>query len=259
VKVIDEKDEYIDKARHMRESFDEGMPMTISLFREGHNFCDIMKRPTDDTDHLFATLSLLVYGTGAEEILLLFDTYTSKEEFNPMTGEPWGHEEMSFMAKEYPEAIEKGWVVDAVQIVSMDRSLRQVSITLPYKVSDEGVEWNEPIVLDSEDGVIGDSYDGVMSGMLRQVMSREDDLISRAHEDMTPLAQKADAAFRGMEPWMVQAVRDISTVRKITQLNIVEAVALYAERGTDREAYLASMKDTLASMNGEREFRVSEI
>lgn len=237
--LAEQKKEMEAHAKGMRESFGK-MPQTICLIRDGEVIAEGLHY--GEKEEYLAAVDFLVYGMGADEVVLIMDSYISTRPDNPMTDEPWGNGEMAYMAENYPESLEKGWVSDALQVIGVSRGGETAALTIPYVKKDGSYEYGKNDWFISD---VGDEVSGTIFEALSKIMKRHSvlDVVrearTQAENDDSEIAKKALVEMNTMPPWLVGCVRDLATVAAVTEKKMLAALGLFAEPGSEREQYLS--------------------
>lgn len=115
-------------------------PMIVP-FRQGQPIVSITP-PAGDGHTILRIGQLATEGYRADDIIACIDTYTAGELFNPYTMQPWLPGDMEDLALNH-KGVERGWVLDALTVVFVQRMGPPAMYTLPYSRSETGVTWLE--------------------------------------------------------------------------------------------------------------------
>lgn len=98
----------------------------------------------DEILHMF---QLCAAGFAADSIATIFETFAAPSllpgrALNPRTGQPWTDGGMQYEV-EHHQALERGWVVEAVTVTTVNRAGDAAMTTLPYHYDRSGLVWDE--------------------------------------------------------------------------------------------------------------------
>jgi hypothetical protein len=132
----------------------------IMVVRGGETVAHIIP-PSGDGQMIHRIAHLAADGYLADEIIIVTDTYSARELFNPYTFKPWQRGELEDLAVNH-NGVERGWVRDALMLLFVRRVGKPSMYTLPYRPVSGVVTW-----LDDE-RTSDDSY--LAAGLLTTVM-----------------------------------------------------------------------------------------
>lgn len=124
-------------------------PMLLG-FRDGELLVSVVPPPPGDGDAILSVGTLMSGGFALDQMLLLADTYHSKMQENPLTGNDWRHGEMANVA-EYLNGVGKGWVSEALVLSLMRRQQSALEMrVIPYRRTAGGtVSWQSSERMDT--------------------------------------------------------------------------------------------------------------
>jgi hypothetical protein len=187
-----------------------------------------------DRDKALHAGRIAATGFGADAMSVAFESYHTELKESPLTGKPWRHHEMQYVAETHPEAREKGWVNECITITMHERGGDFALHSIPYLIKEDHVEWQEAQTQTVDSTVEGEGSGGVMFDYLQDAMSqpRLMDLIAeKAPTDemaafMLSLVDDAEAQ---------QFHADVGTLKAMEGQGLASGFVLFAEEGSKRE------------------------
>ena len=167
----------VERARLLKEESPEDMGFTIIAFVDGEEAASVQVFTEDLKDVVKAAEHVLT-SLYVEELIVMADTYHALVDTNPITGESWGPDEVSYAANNYDD-IEKGWVEEAVSLSYLSRDgevIKRMSVlgAIGYTTKEDGIEWSDELKLVlRDDNAAPHSAANGLSDRLRELMDSE--------------------------------------------------------------------------------------
>jgi hypothetical protein len=171
-------------------------------------------------------------GFCADTMTATFEGYHSNLPESPITGKPWKHMEMQYLAQTSQEAIEKHWVNECLTTSSHERGGGFAVSSQSFIIRDDKVEWlDKDLELVSKDG----RGEGVMFDYLQRSMS-EPTVMETIKNDGSKVSKLMLALISDPEAQLFHS--DIATISALKEKQLATAVVLSARSGSEREQWL---------------------
>jgi hypothetical protein len=172
-------------------------------------------------------------GFNASTMAITFEGYHSHLPESPVTGKPWKHQEMQFMAQTSQEAIEKHWVNECLTTSVHERGGGFAVCSLSFIVRDDKVEWlGDDLVHLAGPEAKGD---GVMFDYLQQSMNAPT-VMEQIKSDGSPASRLMLTLISDPEAQLFHS--DIATIQALKDKDLASGVVLSAPSGSDREQWI---------------------
>lgn len=212
------------------------MPTTLMMFRGTEHVATVIPEGGPDRDKMIRCASLAASGFSADILGLAFETFLTKYRCNPRTNRRWGPNEMQDLATNH-EGREKGWVIDAVQVMAYNRAGDCRGRNMAYRVVDDGVQWDDAYLPpDDVYEFVGVVHDHLVRIMAMQTLpqflaAQGDELDGDPEETQTRMDIMMAQALIGRYSPLVEQLNLI----KLTRAHVM----LSAELGSRRAEMLA--------------------
>lgn len=159
---------------------------------------------------------------GCDTISMANDTWRSSDLTNPVTGQPWGHGEMEGVVVNH-QGLEKGWIVENVVTMAVNRAGDLAGQFRPYKIHERGdhyeIEWLEDEFDSTEEGA---SMGGYLTDKFVQFMGLESLDVAMIKNGMT-------AADFGLSYEQGRAHADCAVVKNLRSFGFEGGVMLLSD------------------------------
>jgi hypothetical protein len=200
------------------------LPVHVFPFRGGDRVGEALLA---DPHKLIDLARAMAFGTAADEIILLAETYTTPLPENPKTEMPWESGELEFMANEYPESLEQGWVAEAITVMAVNRDGVAYNGMFPFRVEGDTVIWDEEAEAGTE--IPMDQVAGAMQ-MLMEIMNSPH--LVQALENS--IGKELIDALLGPDGEKEMVARDFATISFCMEQGLADAAMLAGKPGTER-------------------------
>jgi hypothetical protein len=210
---------------------DSNIPALVMAYR-GNQLIAMATPAIVDRDAMLAVCGGITMGLAPDVIAVAMETWHAKVMINPRTGAPWEPGELQ-EAVDYYDAIEQGWVSDALFLTVVNRAGDARGDMMPYRMVAKNVVWEDG-PFNVEEAQLG----GFVANELIQMMN--------APTIGQLFARMGEAREPGVTDEMDTAMNDCIAVKAMLSGDLgpefrnVE-IALQAERGTEREAVIKEM------------------
>jgi hypothetical protein len=204
-------------------------------FYRGDDLIVAVQCPLDRDTALHAA-HIGAMGFAAQTATISFESYHAVTEVSPLTGEPWLHQEMQYVAEVYPDR--KDWVAECISVTGHDRDGAFGMWSQPYLIKDYQVEWGEETSFisspDDEEPLEG-------AGRMFQAMQHAMTAPSIMEQIEKQIADDPAAAFiSGLitdeEARLFHT--DMATYRALEQRNLIISAVFAARDGSNRQQWL---------------------
>lgn len=211
----------------------ENTDLAIYLhFYRGDNLVATVVCPLDRDTALKAGM-IGARGFNADTMAATFEGYHSNLPDSPVTGKPWKHMEMQYLAQTSQEAIEKHWVNECLTTSVHERGGGFAMHSQSFIVRDDKVEWLETdLELVTDDDTRGQ---GVMFDYLQQSMAAPT-VMEQIKADGSTASKLMLALINDPQAQLFHS--DIATISALKDKELATAVMLTAEPGSDREQWI---------------------
>ena len=227
-------------------------PAVVEVYRADQPVCSMMFM--SDVDLMLLLIKFGIIGMEADMIGFATETISTSHVVNPGTGKPWGPQEALEVLRNRPDYWFDGLVEESLTTTVWDRSGNAVQSIDAFELNETEVIWKEPKRLDRLlEGPITEQismfwHDDTLAELAAKTVSGEDPDLSRLPRAFLDAAK---AEIENMSTVERQARQDISTLmylhNVVRQIGAMVSVALTADAGSEREAYLKTRAPLLAA------------
>jgi hypothetical protein len=172
-------------------------------------------------------------GFCADTMTATFEGYHSHLPESPVTGKPWKHMEMQYLAQTSQEAIEKHWVNECLTTSAHQRGGGFAMYSQSFIVRGDKVEWLETdFDLVTNDETKGE---GIMFDYLQQSMAAPT-VMEQIKADGSPASKLMLSLISDPETQLFHS--DIATISALKDKQLATAVVLAAPSGSAREQWI---------------------
>lgn len=191
-----------------------------------------------DAHRAVRAASIGACGFNTDALAMTVESYHSDLKVSPLTGNPWLHREMQYLAETDPKALADGVVNTCLITTAHERGGRFAVQLQPYRITDTTVEWLTAKYERFTSDDVATRGDGRIMAELQQAMASP-----TALELMAADASKNQALYALLnalsDPEAQLFHCDMATMRALRDQDLVTEVLLFADEGTNREKWLS--------------------
>lgn len=131
----------------------ENVPPVIALYR-GEELVAHITMGLQQRDVILDVARIAITGFSADVAALIVEGWQTECEDNPVTGQPWGPNEMQDLV-DHHDGIAKGWISDGMTVMSVNRAGDTLFTSLLLRIHGRRVKWTREIAkeVDARGGV----------------------------------------------------------------------------------------------------------